>query len=290
MQVVVEQSRKEFKMNKIKHIFNVQNILFLIVICFVFCGCEKIKKGQKKFRKQKQKSIINSTNVEEIHHQQTNSTHEEIGNNIVSNVKQYDETFNNCFALMSGKATVSTGVLHKVQFNLMQQTLMEFLQTSKRYEDAISIIEATLKKSDITQRQRYILTWYLMDAHYMNDDFKQASKVAENILQQYESYPQKTRGVNHYALEALFTLKKCREKQGENNKAIAYAKQALTFSKENINLEDMRNFCAMQYLQFEAHYGDINKATSFCDKYNWKYKYQELNAKELIDEIKRHKN
>jgi len=48
-------------MKKTKIIFNVQNILFLIAICFIFCGCEKIKKDKK--NQEKQKKIVNSNNV-----------------------------------------------------------------------------------------------------------------------------------------------------------------------------------------------------------------------------------
>ena len=194
-------------------------------------------------------------------------------------VNEYHRVLDQCHAMNKGVA--STGILHKAQFNAMQHTVMDFLHRSKRYEDAIRVVESALKNPELDRRQRYILTWFLMKARYKHGDFTQAERAAKELLEQFHELVPERRYVPHYALRALSTLEECAARQGNGEKVLEYAQKALSFAEKSEYLKDLREECACHYLRRLTYYGDIEEARAFYQDYAWRY--YEDDARRCID-------
>jgi len=188
-------------MKKNKYIFNVQNILFLIVVCVVFCGCEKIKKKQKNISQYNTNSINLPKEIEKINPLFERSLQNDISMTSITNkIADFDtsienkrvlyQLFNSVSAQKLTYAYVSNFVANISPVYVMKCTMDEYescrSKTTPKEKAVMLLFEVIMNRDDAVDSARMMARYKLAD-YYMfhGDKFPERSEPwAEQLMKE----------------------------------------------------------------------------------------------------------
>jgi len=176
-------------MKKIKIIFNVQNILFLIVVCVVFCGCEKIKKKQKNISRSNASSkMVTERSVESIVQKSKNVE------KIIANTNFFEDISNNVNSfnkLLCFKKSLQDGSLT----NITQENISNVFLSLKDPTHIIIFLESYIN-GDFGNRQIAKSFFEYMQDNYPEERLQACAKCMLGQLISKEVYNPEVLNVN----------------------------------------------------------------------------------------------
>ena len=167
-------------MKKKAKILNTQNILFLIVICVIFCGCEKINKEQKNLHSDTNSIMLTINSAKSI--DQKLSKVEKV----ITNINFWEDISNNVNSF-STLLNINKGVQNDMLTNITQEIISNVFTSLKDPTHIVLFLEAYIN-GNFKYRQIAKRFFKYMQENYKEERFQACAKCMLGQLTLREVY------------------------------------------------------------------------------------------------------